>query len=454
MSNTIKWMPKGSLGAKAILVCALTLVMVIPALFVAWLLSDRSDRAEDVYREVGQLHGGEQRVLGPVLAIPYETKSVDTVQKGYVYGFAQSGSFEAQTQTSTLKRSIFEVPVYKADIEMLATFDLEALRVAMSDDLSMAVDWSRAELILGVHDLRGVRSEPTIQINGQVLDLKPVGGGFPVDTRAAPRPMPHGGSWSGGHALTWSVMAAALPSVDVDKLQVSGRVVLNGVESISLAPFAQTTTASLSGDWPHPSFQGGFLPTTRQIDDHGFKADWSVPFVARGLSGTVTDQQINVLDGRDMAVAFVWADNPYQSVGRALKYAIVFVGLVFLTFFLFEALGKRRVHAAQYVLIGLAQTVFYLLLLSIAEFWGFDLAFAVAATATVGLISAYAGWTFKDRNRGLTALVVFSGLYALIYILMRLEDYALLVGAVVTFLAIASAMVLTRNLDWYGDDNG
>ena len=149
-------------------------------------------------------------------------------------------------------------------------------------------------------------------------------------------------------------------------------------------------------------------------------------------------------------MSFVEPADPYQSVARSLKYALMFVGLVFLAFFLFETAQGRRVHPAQYVLIGLAQIVFYLLLLSIAERLGFDAAFLIAAGATVGLISAYAGWVFESRRQGLVALAAFSLLYALIYVLMRLEDLALLVGALASFAAIAAVMYFTRRIDWYG----
>jgi inner membrane protein len=149
-------------------------------------------------------------------------------------------------------------------------------------------------------------------------------------------------------------------------------------------------------------------------------------------------------------VTFVEPANPYQSVERSLKYALLFVGLVFLAYFIFETLSDKRVHPAQYVLIGLAQSVFYLLLLSLAERVGFDTGFLVAAAATVVLISVYAFWVFATPARGLQALVAFSVLYALIYVLMRLEDSALLVGALAGFAAIAAVMYFTRKIDWYG----
>jgi len=186
------------------------------------------------------------------------------------------------------------------------------------------------------------------------------------------------------------------------------------------------------------------------VSDDGFSARWSVPFIARGVPAAGDPQTIARLGQTSLGVSFIEQANPYQSVSRSLKYAPMFVGLVFLAYFLFETMARRRVHPAQYVLIGLAQLIFYLLLLSIGEHAGFDLAFAVSATATVALISAYAGWVFESRRQGVIALVSFTLLYTLIYVLMRLEDFALLIGALTSFVAIAAVMYFTRGIDWYG----
>jgi inner membrane protein len=186
------------------------------------------------------------------------------------------------------------------------------------------------------------------------------------------------------------------------------------------------------------------------VSSKGFTANWSVPFIARGVPQQGVFADVNRLGQTQLGVSFVEPANPYQSVSRSLKYALMFVGVVFLAYFVFETTQKRRVHPAQYVLIGLAQIVFYLMLLSIAERIGFDLAFLTAAAATVGLISAYAGWVFESRRQGVVALAAFTLLYGLIYILMRLEDLALLVGAFASFAAIAAVMFVTRRLDWYG----
>jgi inner membrane protein len=150
-----------------------------------------------------------------------------------------------------------------------------------------------------------------------------------------------------------------------------------------------------------------------------------------------------------MGISFIEVADPYQSVNRSVKYALLFVGLLFLSYFVFEATSGKRVHLAQYVLVGVAHMIFYLLLLSLAERLGFDWGFLVAGGATVLLLSSNAKWIFASRAQGLRALFVFSLLYFFIYMLLRLEDNALLVGAVASFLAVAAVMYFTRNLDWY-----
>ena len=169
------------------------------------------------------------------------------------------------------------------------------------------------------------------------------------------------------------------------------------------------------------------------------------------VQGLVNDRMNNAVQAApktagavsDMVVA------PYQSVNRSLKYILLFEGLVFLSYFSFEVTSKRHMHPAQYVLVGIAQVIFYLLLLSLTEKIGFDLSFLIAGAATVALLSTNAAWVFADRLQGLRALAVFAPLYGFIYILLRMKDYALLVGSIASFAAVAAVMYLTRSMDWY-----
>jgi inner membrane protein len=171
-------------------------------------------------------------------------------------------------------------------------------------------------------------------------------------------------------------------------------------------------------------------------------------FFVQGLLNDRISHNSPVIQHPDGSSTFATVDY-YQSVDRSLKYILLFEGLVFLTYFTFEVTSKKRMHAAQYVLVEVAQVIFYLMLLSLAEKIGFDYAFLIAGAATVGLLSTNASWIFASRIQGLRAFVVFSPLYGLIYVLLRLKDYALLVGSIASFAAVATAMYFTRRIDWY-----
>ena len=192
------------------------------------------------------------------------------------------------------------------------------------------------------------------------------------------------------------------------------------------------------------------MPIGRTVSTNGFSAEWSIPFIARGVRAEGTSDSVNGLDATALGLSFIEVADPYQSVNRSLKYVLLFLGLLFLSYFIFEVTSGKPVHPAQYLLVGIAQIIFYLLLLSLAERIGFDLGFLVAGAATVILLSANARWIFRSRTQGIRALAIFTSLYGLIYMLLRLEDNALLVGAIASFAAVAGAMYFTRFIDWYG----
>lgn len=460
MSDTFRLpgLPKRSVGLKLLLVCGLALVMTIPALFVFALLMERTQRAEQVTSEIGGLVGGPQTFLGPVLAVPWRIaplKADDKGQSGTVVLFAATGRADAQTHTQLRRRSLFSVPVYTADVAFSAGFDLA--HAADQAPAGAVLDWNRAELLVGASDARGARSEVRLAINGKALSVAPAVLVAESDLQVQARRGPFQGSEAQAKLHLFGAPAASLaPSPSAAPVQVTGALSFNGARRIGVLAFAKTTTVAMRGDWGSPSFDGGFLPVQRRVAGDGgpaikgFSANWTVPFVARGVAEAGGDEVLGRLGATEMAVSFVEPANPYQSVARSLKYALLFVGLVFLTYFIFETTTGRRVHPAQYVLVGLAQIIFYLLLLSLAERLGFDLGFLIAACATVLLISLYARAVFGGVGRFLLALALFSGLYGLIYVLMRLEDYALLVGAVASFAAIALVMYFTRRIDWYG----
>ncbi len=450
-------LPTRSIGLKFLLVCALAGLMAIPTLFVYGVMQDRMRTFETVRSEISRLEGGMQTLLGPVLFVPYQkqvqtTASDGKVQVTTVRGeavvFAETGEIDIALQGAERKRDLYTIPVFRTQNDLKAHFDVgESVKALTELDPAAQYDWSRARLVMGVSNTTGILSTTLSLPGDQTRQLKPIGGAVnvsapPVDGRYQPDYQ------NSSFRLIGAPVGDLLGSGAFD---VSAKVELSGAERFSVATFAKDTTARMKGEWPDPSFEGGFLPSTRDTSKPSFTAEWNAPLARRGIPEVAST--IDVLAqtaNQDFAVRLVAPTNIYTGVDRALKYAMMFIGLVFLTYFMFEVVSALRAHPAQYIMVGLAQAIFYLLLLAFAERIGFDLAFLIAAGATVTLVSLYVGVVFRRALYTVLAFLVFLLLYALMYVLMTAEDYALLVGAVASFAALATLMFLTRKVDWYG----
>jgi inner membrane protein len=424
-----------SLGLKLLLLCALALLMTIPSFFVSSVMEERTQRAKDVIGEVSGRAGGQQTFLGPSLSVPYSipplTKDALPTLGVYVV-FPTRGDANIKVRTEERRRSLFKVPVYQADLKFDATFDLTG--VPSAAPAGAELDWTRAGIVIGVSDARGALADGTLVVNGTTSVFAP------AETVGDQNPR-----------LPLSYFGVRVS--DVAKPNAAFNVVANlrfsGAQRLAVLAYGKSTYLTAEGDWKSPGFDGGFLPVKRTISAQGFTAEWSVPFIARGIPAEGPSNAVSALDHAALGISFIEVADPYQSVGRSVKYALLFIGLLFLSYFVFEATAGKRVHPAQYILVGIAHMIFYLLLLSLAERIGFDWGFLVAGGATVLLLSANAEWIFASRVQGLRALLAFSLLYFFIYLLLRLEDNALLVGAAASFLAVAAVMYFTRNVNWY-----
>jgi len=430
-----------SMGLKLIVICGLALLMIIPILFVEGLIDERTKRASDVVREISAHVGGQQVFLGPTLAIPYSIaprSPIDSAKHGMYLVFPTQASAAVKIATEERRRSLFKVPVFQADLELDAAFDLTGVPTAVPANAKL--DWSRSEIVVGVSDARGALSEATVTTDRKTSTL-------------APAAMAQNICIGGDPGSQFKLMLFGARAEDIAKpdaqFNVKSALRFSGAQRIAVLAYGKTTRLVVKGDWPSPGFDGGFLPSARAVSSNGFTAQWSVPFIARGVRSEGQADSITGLEAASLGVSFIEVADPYQSVNRSLKYAPLFLGLVFLSYFVFEATTGKRVHPAQYVLVGVAQTIFYLLLLSIAERIGFGFGFLLAGAATVILLSVNAAWIFSSGLQGIRALVIFTLLYALIYMLLRLEDNALLVGAIASFLAVAAVMYFTRGIDWY-----
>lgn len=435
-----------SMGLKLIVVCGLALIMTVPAIFVEGLVSERTQRAAEVTNEISGLVGGQQTFLGPTLGIPY-TIPVQTVagativsatpDHGIYFVFPAHAEAAVKTHTEERHRSLFKVPVFTAEMNFDAIFDLTGVPAA--PPAGAILDWSRAEIVVGVSDARGALADGTLTVNGKTETFIPSENMAKIALES-----------NSEQRLPLTLFGVKTPSIQPnEQFHATASLRFSGAKRIAVLAYGKTTHLTVDGDWPSPSFDGGFLPIKRSVSNAGFSSEWSVPFIARGVRAEGPGNSLDGLYDAALGVSFVEVADPYQSVTRSLKYALLFLGLLFLSYFVFEVTTGKRVHPAQYILVGVAQIIFYLLLLSFAERIGFDWGFLAAGAATVILLSANAAWIFVSRTQGFRALVCFSLLYALIYLLLRLEDNALLVGAIASFLAVAAVMYFTRKIDWY-----
>jgi inner membrane protein len=459
--------PRGSLGLKLLLVCLLVLAMGIPLLTVGAIVAERQNRAAQVTADIGGRAGGEQVVGGPMLLVPYQrtvetTDDQNRVQRRRVEGeyivFAKTGAAATELNVDERRRGIYRAATYSAVTDFRAEFDPAAALAGV--DSSYRFDWSGARIVMFVRDSRAIRDSAELRFSdGATATLEPLSDiaiQAPEPTMATTDVTDYSRSSYAPAAPLGGLQAFAAPAPLAGgpaPFNVETRLSLGGAQRFALAAFAQDTTASIRGDRSDVSVQGFFQSSeAAEPNAQGFSSAWRVPFVARGIekSADLATFNLGTAASRDMAVSFVASDDIYTGVMRAVRYGIMFVGIVFLATLIFEAVSGKKAHPAQYILVGLAQCVFYLLLLSITELIGFTPAFLVAAGATVLLLGYYAGVSFKSQAVGVRALAALALLYAAMYVLMTLEDFALFAGSVVAFVVIAATMIATRRIDWYG----
>ena len=468
--------PKGSLGLKLIIVCTLVLIMGIPAMFMSYISYERSNRASEVTREVSERYGGEQYISGPILTAPYiQTDSKGVVfESGHYIVFADTGEAQfSKIETTIRKRSLFKVPTYQGEGILKGEFNK---RPSTTQTPGIDIDWGRAKIVMALSDVRGLKTDVELLLpGGDIRKFEPASFDNSLPTIATSPVLlktPQRGETGrdyrarvqasdGYRKYGWlnHSKAQTYLSVPIGDLALSDEaftvsVLLNigGAKRIGVTPFAQSTSVNISADWGDPGFEGGFPPNNREVSKTAFSANWSVPYLRRGIRAHGKAHSLAALTAADkvMTVQFVNTDNPYQTVNRALKYAVMFIGLVFLAYFLFEVIVGVRVHPGQYILIGLAQSIFYLLLLAFAERIGFTGAFIIASGLTITATAGYAGAVFGHKKYIARTSLVFLCVYGLLYSLMRMQDFALMLGALTSFVAIAGTMYLTRHMDWYG----
>lgn len=440
-----------SRAARFLMLGFMTLILGAPLLMIGLISSEREHLQRESAREIGAVWGAEQTLNGPALVVPFDQRReiwtgagterrVETqTTRQYAVFLPRLLTVDAALETEIRRRGIYEAPVYAAQAKLSGEFAAAPWEDFFTE--SQTPLWDRAFVTIQISDPRAFRENMALDWNGRSLPLLP------------------GAELSGGSGLHAPV---GDPRQGGAK-RFSTSLAFNGSGSLFFTPLGETTQVKLKGDWPHPGFGGAFLPVEREVTAQGFTASWSVPYVARSFPQRFIEEDgglrlSNVIGygggygatsgASGFGLNFVQPANPYQQVDRAMKYGLLFVAMTLITVFLVEAQGGRPAHAVQYLLIGLTQCVFFLLLLAFAEHMVFSAAYGLAAAASVGLITLYAFAALKLGRASWTIFGVLTVIYAFLFLLLRNQDYALLIGATAAFAALAATMWMTRNIDW------
>lgn len=415
----------------------LILILLIPSSMIESVIYERQSRAEEAIDEISSKWGEAQVVVGPIVQLPYRRiltgKSGTQTIREFAYFLPSKLKVKGKLNAEQLNRGIFDAVVYGAAFDISFAYSSEELAKLELDPAS--IDWSAAKLLFGFTDLRGLTAVPKLSYQGVQLPFEAF---HPIDQQELPMAQ---------------YLAASLPNLSslANLSAVSLQVNLRGSKFLSFVPLGNESEINLEGNWPDPGFDGKFLPVQRQVNDSGFKATWSV----LGFNRPFAQQWRNVcppeLANSLASVNLLMPVDQYQKSMRSAKYGMLVVLLSFLALFLTEILLKIRIHPFQYLLIGAAMVLFYILLLSFSEQIGFSYSYLLSTSLVVLLISAYSLSIFGKWLHSFTLLVVLTGFYGYVFVLIQQQQYALLLGSLGLFVVLAILMYVSRRINWYQD---
>jgi inner membrane protein len=447
-NNGIKNWFGGSILFKLGLIGFLTLLLLIPSFMVQDLITERQNRQQEVIREISDKWSGSQLVQGPILVLPYKTtvmeKDSDTQKSGSrevltnIYILPEILNISSKANPELLHRGIFDAVVYNSQIKVSGTFSQLELKKSGIDPAM--IQWEQAKVDIGLSDLKGLKNNPVIRLGNQNYEVEPDFTSLKL----------------------FSNNLVILPNLGSEKstaLNFSFDLDLRGSERLSFLHLGKNTIVKIEGEWNDPSFTGRYLPDERSVSGKTFSATWKMPYYNRPYpqqwieENTVlntTDtlvKESNTSDSRAVfGVNFLLPVDQYQKTIRTAKYAFLVILLSFLSLFFTELLIKQRVHFLQYVLIGAAMTIYYILLLSLSEQVGFNLAYIIASAATAGLIGTFIWSLLKNRKVALLFAGILTMFYSFIFVILQLQDLALLVGSIGLFLIVALLMYLSQKI--------
>lgn len=433
-------MRRYALALKIATLAVLSLLLIIAIASIAGLVDERQSWAASVRDDIARTAYGPQTLVGPVLIVPWErvttlpARGTDEArtsrESGQVIVTPQMFEISAMLESDTRSRGIYDARLYNGDVSGTARFRIPP-RFGLAES-SEPYRFGPASLVLSVSDVRGIKRLDAAKVNNRNVDWEP-------GTQ----------TWMHGGGTLMANVGTLAPGAEL-AVELSLRI--GGMEQLSIVPVGDESRVDIESAWPHPAFVGQFLPEERSVTDEGFTARWMTTRFSTDVAGRLLkgcDQGWNCAELPTLGVALIQPVDVYQQTERAIKYAILFIGLTFAAFFLLEVIKGLAIHPMQYLLVGSALAMFFLLLLSLAEHIDFAAAYAVAAIACVVLIAVYLQAVLGSVSGAVLSGALLGGLYGLLFLVLRSEDYALLMGSSLVFAVLGVAMLLTRRVDWY-----
>ncbi len=418
---------------KGAITVALIGLMMIPTVFISDLVQERQARNEAVVSEVDSRWALAQTLSGPYIFLPYKTNATDAYGKpvmisSHLMILPENKQVNGKINHEIRERSIYKVLLYRASLSDQGNFVFNLPKQVTAEQ----VQWSDARICFGISDFKGIEEKMVIRYNGVDNELSP---GLPEAD-------------AGDKGLSAPI---ALSPADLGKqLPYQMNLKIKGSEMLHFIPLSGNSHYALSSDWPSPSFDGSNLPSERTVNDKGFDATWNFNKANLPFNTVLNDPKFDA-SALSFGVSMIEPADQYAKTNRSIKYAILIIGLTFSLFFIIELMQRKPIHPVQYVLIGLALVIFYSLLLAISEFLAFDFAYLIASSGTVLLIGLYAKAHFNSwRSAGIFTGVL-SLLYGFIFLLISLEDTALLVGSIGLFIILALTMYGSKKVNWYSN---
>ncbi|MEZ5015655.1 MAG: cell envelope integrity protein CreD [Flavipsychrobacter sp.] len=432
-NNKTSIFDKNRILIKGFLIGFLILLMLIPKFMVNDVINERRHYQSEVVKEVSSKWAGEQVVAGPILVVPYNKHSIakdgkKVTTKKKVYILPEKLKINGEVTTETKKRSIYHVSLYRSDMTLEGNFSsspIKKLNINPDD-----IIWNESRLVMGISDAKGLEEEVTLDWADNTSIMEP--------------------GIQGAEIFDTELGANIKLNLETNS-QFNIKLKMKGSSDLQFVPVGKTTDVMLSSNWKDPSFNGYYLPDTNN-DTDGFKAKWRVLHVSRSFPqywDGYNNKNTNKMYDNSFGVKLIQPADHYAKSNRSIKYALLIIALTFTVFFFMEVIQKIRIHPLQYILVGMALIIFYTLLLSISEYIGFNSAYMVAAVATVALIGLYVWSVIKKWKIAIGFTFSLTALYAYLFMLIQLKEYALISGSIGLFFVLAIIMYFSRKIDWY-----